>query len=593
MIVLGLHFEHDGGATLMKDGEIAISIEAERITSVKHDGGLAATLASIGAALSQTGIRAEEIDAIAYSDLWDTELHGGKLDRLDRRVEFQHQTHGRRLAAVLGTVRDAGFDKLIPAQIASFRPEIPVFTVCHSISHAATALYMGKSAQASGLVIDGYGTCCATMGYNYRNGVLTRLEDFQDRFLLGAGYDRIGMLARELNETAWFDVPGKIMGLQAYGSSRPDWTDFFYKYFFASSAETGFEDYVKNFNKFDLTSGAFDASQPTHFREMCGRLFPGGLARGATTVDDGTYRDLVASMQDAFTRIIVRMVEDVIAATGDSEIFLSGGCALNILANSAVAALPGVSSLYVPPNPSDAGQAMGCAIVGMYALTGIPLHRPEMVDHDVGNPLVGSALLDDPADSVLPSGIARVAFSWEDNDDIVALARRFLDGQIVGVVAGSSEIGPRALGNRSILALASFPQMKDIINRKVKAREWWRPFAPVCRGPDANTYFETPAPSRYMLMNDVVREEWRDKLSSITHEDHTCRLQVLGKRQDNTKLWDLLTAIEKEGGIPVLLNTSFNRSKKPLVNSANEALQLLSETDMDAVVFQSHFCFKL
>jgi carbamoyltransferase len=216
-----------------------------------------------------------------------------------------------------------------------------------------------------------------------------------------------------------------------------------------------------------------------------------------------------------------------------------------------------------------------------------------MADHDSGNPFVGSTLLDDPADVSLPNSIARVAFSWEDNDDIVALARRFLDGQIVGVVAGSSEIGPRALGNRSILALASFPQMKDIINYKVKAREWWRPFAPVCRSPDANIYFETAAPSRYMLMNDVVREEWRERLSSITHEDHTCRLQVLSKRQDHVKLWDLLTAIEKEGAIPVFLNTSFNRSKKPLVNSANEALQLLTETEMDAVVFQNHIYFKL
>ena len=173
MITLGLHFEHDAGATLMKDGEIAVSIEAERITGRKHDQGLNAVCEAIRVAFAQTGIRAEEVDAIAYSDLWDDDIYYSKLDR---RPDIQIQTHGPRLAAELGNMSDTGFAKLIPRSLFKFRAEIPVFVTCHSINHAACALYMSGFADAAGLVIDGYGTCCGMMGYVYRNGQLSRLE---------------------------------------------------------------------------------------------------------------------------------------------------------------------------------------------------------------------------------------------------------------------------------------------------------------------------------------------------------------------------------------------------------------------------------
>jgi carbamoyltransferase len=229
---------------------------------------------------------------------------------------------------------------------------------------------------------------------------------------------------------------------------------------------------------------------------------------------------------------------------------------------------------------------MGAAVLAMRAMTGAQLHRPELTTRERRDPYSGARLLDDPAEADLPPGVTRTELDCSSQQQRAELARRLIAGEIVGIVAGRSEIGPRALGNRSILAHASFPEMKDVINHKIKHREWWRPFAPVCRLVDAPVYFESQSPSRYMLMNDVVVEEWRGELAAITHADGTARVQVLENRDDNVLLWDLLTEIAALGAIPVLLNTSFNLGGKPLANTTAEAIELLANSRMDAVIVE-------
>ena len=402
---------------------------------------------------------------------------------------------------------------------------------------------------------------------------------YRDRFLLGAGYHGIGIIAHEIQATEVLDVAGKVMGLSAYGKSIPEWKAYFKDSYFSSSSETGYEDYIRQ-------SGRYDAETDERF---CTALLPDGLAAGSTTVMDPFYRDLVAPMQDAFTEIVSGACADLMQATAQCNVFMSGGCALNILANSAVAALPETRFVFVPPNASDCGQGMGAAIVAMHAMTGKPLHRPEISPVRRGNPFIGALLLDDPSSALLPDEIRRSPFLWNETAHLSRLADRLLHGDIIGLVNAASEIGPRALGNRSIIALASYPNMKDIINHKVKRREWWRPFAPVCRWCDAETYFSVNSGSRYMLMNEVVRAEWRDKLSSITHHDNTCRLQILRVREDNAHLWDLLTQLKISGAISVLLNTSYNLSKKPLVNTTKDALSLLVDSQMYGAVVGNYF----
>lgn len=579
MIVLGLHFEHDAGATLMQDGRVLANVEAERVTGVKHASGLDATRAAVAAAFSHAGLRPQDVDALAFSDLCEGTVFTAELDR---RPEIQRDTHAGGLAARLGTLADVGFDRLLGSD-ASLRGDIPVFVTCHSMSHAAGAVYMAGIPEAIGLVIDGYGTCCGTMGYVYQDQVLTRREEFQDRCLLGTGYHGVGILAREIVRTDVLDVAGKVMGLQAYGQARPAWVDYFRGRYFTSSAATGFADYVRQASR-------FRGVQATE--RLCAELFPGGLAAGSMTVDDPVYCDLVASMQEAFTRIVCDLAGELAAGTTHTRLFLSGGCALNVVANAAVARQPWVSSAFVPPNASDCGQAMGSAVLAMHAMTRVPLHRPEIDDRTRGNPYAGAYLRDDPARADVPPDITVLRFDWDSPECLADLAGRFVAGEIVGVVHGPSEIGPRALGNRSILALASHSGMKDVINHKIKRREWWRPFAPVCRLYDAGRYFDPVVPNRYMLMTSAVRDGWRDVLSSITHVDHSCRLQTLSERDDHPRLWDLLEHLDRQGAVPVLINTSFNLSRKPIVNTTADAIALLTGSQMDAVIVEDHLFTK-
>ena len=166
--------------------------------------------------------------------------------------------------------------------------------------------------------------------------------------------------------------------------------------------------------------------------------------------------------------------------------------------------------------------------------------------------------------------------------------KKFVEGKIIGVARGRSEHGPRALGNRSIICNPAIPEMKDTLNEKVKHREWYRPFAPVVRLEDVSKYFEWQRESRWMSFCPKVREEWREKLSAITHIDGTARVQTV-TREQNEWLYDLLTEFEKQSGIGVLLNTSFNVDGKPILSTIRDAFSILEKTEMDGLIIQNYY----
>ena len=171
------------------------------------------------------------------------------------------------------------------------------------------------------------------------------------------------------------------------------------------------------------------------------------------------------------------------------------------------------------------------------------------------------------------------------------LIKFLTDGKIVGVVRGNSEHGPRALGNRSILCDPTKPNMKDILNEKVKHREWYRPFAPVVRQEDVSKYFEFEGESRWMSFCPKVKEEWKNILVSITHVDGTARVQTVAREQ-NEWLYDLLTDLDKATGIGVLLNTSFNIDGKPILSTYQDALEVFYNTQLDGLILSNYFIQK-
>ena len=276
--------------------------------------------------------------------------------------------------------------------------------------------------------------------------------------------------------------------------------------------------------------------------------------------------DYASNWQEAFTQIVLELIEPYVSKY-NLPICLAGGCALNVLTNERIRTYFN-KPVYVPPNPSDCGLAMGA-----FYMTH-PEFKGDVVYQNFD-------LLDRHKLQIYAMHYNAVTC------DIPTLADIIVDGKIVGVANGRSECGPRALGNRSILCNPSIPDMKDTLNAKVKQREWYRPFAPMVRYEDRNTYFNFDGDSPYMSFACTVRKQYQKELSAITHIDGTARIQTVTKDQ-NSFIYDLLTEIEHKGEIPVLLNTSFNIKGKPILTSIEDSLYILNNTEMDNVYIEGH-----
>ena len=246
-----------------------------------------------------------------------------------------------------------------------------------------------------------------------------------------------------------------------------------------------------------------------------------------------------------------------------------GGCALNILLNTKLEKTLD-RDVFVPPNPNDCGIAAGMILNHIKPKTAIDLTY------------AGTKVLDKH------TLMSHVEERRAKELDIKTLSQDLSDGRIVGVVRGTSEHGPRALGNRSIICNPAYPDMKDILNAKVKNREWYRPFAPVCRLEDVEKYFNFSGESKWMSFCPTVKEEWREKLTSITHVDGTARVQTVTYEQ-NPWLYNLIGEFEKISGIGVLLNTSFNVNGKPILSRYTDALQVYDKTKMDGLVLSDYY----
>jgi carbamoyltransferase len=283
--------------------------------------------------------------------------------------------------------------------------------------------------------------------------------------------------------------------------------------------------------------------------------------------------DLAKTSQIAFEEITLELIKPFLDEYPNIPLIMVGGCALNILFNTRLKEELD-RPVFVPPNPNDCGIASGLLLSKM---------KPERA---IDLTYAGIPILDEEnLWSVLEH-------NWRSEPlNIDNLVDFIISGKIVGVARGNSEHGPRALGNRSIICDPTKPDMKDILNAKVKHREWYRPFAPVVRLEDVSKYFEFEGESRWMGFCPKVREEWRETLVSITHVDGTARVQTVTKEQ-NPWLYDLLTKFEEKTGVGVLLNTSFNVDGKPILSTLRDALEVYNKTELDALVLQNYFIRK-
>ena len=420
----------------------------------------------------------------------------------------------------------------------------------HHLAHAVGAYSLSPYKDVNVLSYDGSGNDGCFNYYNINENDFTLIDSMDTN--VGWAYEVLSNYVREVSEapTNRLALAGKAMGYAAYGEPianlKPRVKDFMRTYF----------------TKHDQNS-------------IGEALYLMGV-RDLTPSDGGVLCSLLAAnfaatFQEASEEIVI----DFLKKHGfPDNLCITGGCALNILINQKIIDMG--CKLFVPPNPSDCGLSFGQAICGNWKFTG-KMIKSKPITYS-GLPIQDSQKIDLYKEQRRATKV-----------NLSDMARRLKKGEIIGVCRGNSEVGPRALGNRSILCDPVFPEMKKIINSKIKNREWYRPFAGVCRLEDAPKFFEINSNQEceFMVFCPNVREEYREDLKSITHVDGTCRLQTVTKEQ-NSFIYNLLSQKEL-GDVPVLLNTSFNINGKPMLSKAEVALEILDTTKLDAVLIEDWF----
>jgi carbamoyltransferase len=394
------------------------------------------------------------------------------------------------------------------------------------------------------------------------------IEENGSYYDLGFAYMIFGQYFKDIQSEGISDGnlvwPGKIMGLVSYGNWKPEWLEDFID-FFKSNPDGGNEDYVNKLNVLGNKIGVkFDIND-----KLEGQL----------------EYDIAATAQRAFEECFLEVAKPYFEQYPELPVCITGGCALNIILNTRVKEEFN-KEVFVGPNPSDCGIALGLMLKHL---------KPKTCDITYK----GLPILDQNLIAQMLSEYPNVKKLMNKDEDFhpfeqyepSILVEDLINGKIIGIVKNQAEHGPRALGNRSIICNPSIAEMKNILNAKVKNREWYRPFAPVVRQEDVSKYFEFEGESRWMSFCPKVRTEWRNKLAAITHVDGTARVQTV-TREQNEFLYDLLTEFEKKTGIGVLLNTSFNVNGKPILSTYKDAFIIYDKTELDCLLLEDYYIRK-
>ena len=416
----------------------------------------------------------------------------------------------------------------------------------HHETHAASAFYMSPFEEALVVSYDGGGDDGHFNVYTANKKGIKLLEKVPSDF--GGGYLLCGSMIREVAEKSRHQLAlsGKMMGLCAYGNVIEEHVPAFAMFFFN-------RDYKQLAEKTGLPLKNLDNPWDNPLENW---VFEG---------QEGY--DIAATAQRAFEVAFFSVLDRY---DNDVPLVLTGGCALNVLVNEQLKKHTN-RQIYVPPNPHDGSLSLGHMFL---------YKKPEK---NVNITYAGLPLTDK---ELFPEYIDKYNARKIDKKELAQLIK---DGNIIGLVYGDSEVGPRALGNRSIVCDPNIKEMKDILNAKVKFREWYRPFAPFCKKEDAPKYFESRNFDNleYMSYAPKVKDEYVEKLPSITHIDNTARLQTVTE-ESHAEFYELLTEFGKISETNVLLNTSFNIRGYPILSSIEDALYALNNTKMDYVVIEDY-----
>jgi carbamoyltransferase len=584
MHILGISaFYHDSAAALISDGRIVAAAQEERFSRRKHDAGF--PHAAVAYCLAAGGIAARDLQQVVFYDKPFL-----KFERLlETYLAFAPRGFSSFRAALPVWVRQKLFLKnLLRHELERFDAAVPWLEKLlfneHHLSHAASAFYPSPFKEAAVLTIDAVGEWATT---SFAIGRGSRLELQREIHFPHS----LGLLYSAFTYHAGFKVNSgeyKLMGLAPYGTPR-----------FAAAIREQVID-VKPDGSFRLNLELFDYC--TGLR-MTNRRFD-ALFGGPPRRPDGplTQRemDLAASVQSVTEEVLLKMTRALAKESGAKNLCLAGGVALNCVANGKILREGVFDDVWIQPAAGDAGGAIGaalCAYHGMHGQSRLPAALDAMA---------GSYLGPEFSPGEIEATLSRLGARFEILTDEALFARcaeELAAGRALGWVQGRMEFGPRALGNRSILADPRSPAMQQALNLKVKFRESFRPFAPAVLAEDADDWFELDRPSPYMLLTADVQPKRRralrpeqealtgldllaldrSEIPAVTHVDYSARVQTV-HRETNPRFHALLSEFKRLTGCPVLVNTSFNVRGEPIVCSPEDAYRCFMACGLDGLV---------
>lgn len=573
MKILGLGFHnHDASAALLIDGKVIAASAEERFDRNKNSSSFPVN--TIDFCMKQGKIDdINDIDCIVYymdytiylewllKDLSikkNLDKYSSNKKQLFNDIEYRIELKDLRLKEIKQKLKYKGVVKAIE----------------HHYTHFASVYYTSMFKESAVLVMDAIGEWdCATLGY---------AKDNNYEVLKQHKYpNSIGTLYKLFTVFLGFDEndAGKVMGLSSYGDRT------IYKEAFDNLIN------LKENGEFEFKSGYLTHEYPARYwsrrlEDLTDRMLEVfGQPRASNEEITKRHEDIAAALQAKTEEIILHLAEYLYSITPSKNLCIAGGVGLNSVANYRVLKESSFENVYIFPAAGDDGAPIGAALYAHHNI-----YNNSFLPRDIHfSPYQGIEF----SDELIIESLNKYNLNYQYEKNIEKVTAEYIaKDKIIGWFQGRSEIGPRALGNRSILANPANKDMKDILNYKVKHREGFRPFAPVCLEEDVSKFFDIDIASPYMLFIAPVRKDKQDIIPSVTHVDGTARLQTINKNQ-NLEFYNLIKELGEITGIPIVINTSFNVKGEPIVNSPEDAIKCFLNTGIDILVLNKYIIKKI
>lgn len=602
MRILGIScYYHDSAATIIVDNEIVAAVQEERFTRIKHTPDF--PLNSIKFCLEETGLKIEELDAVVFYDK--------PIVKFERLLSTFYQVAPKGLIPFIKSIpiwlkeklflRKLIYDNLKEIEPSLKKKDLNLLFTEHHLSHAASSFYPSNFKESAILTIDGVGEWCTASICKGDDKKIEIIKELHFPHSVGLLYSAFTyFLGFKVNSGEY-----KLMGLAPYGIKNSEETKLFIDKIKSEIVD------IKDDGSIFLNQKYFKYTYGLRMiKEKKFKSLFGFNTRKEEEEITQTHCNMALAIQNVTEEIVIKMVKETKKLTKLNNLCLSGGVALNCVANGKIEELGLFENIYIQPASGDAGGSLGAALAinHMY----FDSNRFYSKDYDL---MKGSYLgpFFSNKEILITNKKYKAKYNYIESFENLSkeVAKLISQGNIVGWFQGRSEFGPRALGNRSILADPRNPNMQKKLNLKIKYREGFRPFAPSVLEEDYYDFFEGKTKSPYMLFVKKIQKQvkqktpdgywklnyWdklytkRSKLQSITHVDFSARIQTVSKKT-NLRYWTLINEFKKITNVAVLVNTSFNVRGEPMVNSPEDAFKCFMNTEMDFLVINNYLYSK-